>query len=127
MNIIRVILEHKDGSQYFTTNTEDIIGITTSLPKNMKWLHTANTVALSNKYFAMLTELNKHVKTGYTKADLHIALKPLIFTKFADFKHYFKDNTPNNSTTNLTYEGWLATIEQLKVVANDVFGYIFKE
>lgn len=125
MKINKITFQHKDGSLHYIENPIDIERILLALPPKLMWKHTANIETLHNKYFAMLTELAKNSNSGYSKEALHEALKPLIFGKFADFPHYFKNNNPTNSTQHLTYEGWLATIEQLKVVANDIFGYVF--
>lgn len=126
MEPVKVTIEFKDGSIWSATNAEDIRKIGLCLPKGMVWKQGAAKDKLHNKYFLMLTELCNAVRNGDTKADMHEHMKPLIMRKFLDFPQYFTTGVPEYSTKNLTYEGWLATIEQLKTVANDVFNYTFK-
>lgn len=124
--IVKVILQQEDGGQKFITNKQDIDKFKYCIPSEIKWEQTANIKTLSNKYFAMLSELQKNTETGYTKSDLHNALKPLILNPLFDISQYFKDGEAKLSTRCLSYEGWIAVIEQLKLTANDIFGYIFK-
>ena len=126
MKPVNIIITFEDGSSWYTNNVEEIRQIGTALPKNIKWGVTKGIPVLRNKYFVMLDELCKAVKPGYTKTDLHEALKPLLLSKFKDFPHYYTTGVPEYSTANLTYQGWFAVIEQLKSVANDIYGYVFK-
>jgi hypothetical protein len=127
MKPIKITIEFADGSTWFTTNPSELRDIGLNLPKQVRWMQGARAEMLRNRYFLMLTELAKAANTGDTKADLHEQMKPLIFRKFVDFTHYYTNGVPEYSTRNLTREGWIATIEQLKVVANDVFNYTFKD
>ena len=128
MNINKITFQGKDGSLHYVDDVAGIASILLSMPKKLLWKHTSNIEKLRNVYFAMLTEISKNCNTGYSKADLHNSLKPLLLNKLKDFKHCFKDGTfTNNTTDTLNYEGWLIVIEQLKVVANDIFNYSFKD
>lgn len=123
----RIILEFPDGSIKFVDEPDVIRAIGLTLPKNITWQVGATEVALRKKYFQMVTELAKSQVTGYTKVDLHEALKPLLLSKFRDFPQFFKTGIPEYSTRHLTREGWIAVIEQLKSISVDVFGYIYKQ
>ncbi len=127
MSVIRITIEHSDGSVWHTTDPLDIRKIGLTMPKHIGWKYGATADKLRNKYFLMLTELSKAINNGDTKVDLHEQMKPLIMRKFVDFPQYFTTGQPEYSTRNLSYAGWLATIEQLKTVANDVFSYTFKD
>ena len=125
MPITRITLLHDDGSTWYIDSPVDIRAIGLSLPKTIRWKKTGNLKDLHNKYFGMLSEMNKSIRTGYTDTDLHNNIKPLIFKKFKEFPQYFKTGAPECSTVNLNIEGWNAAIEQLKVVASEVFEYAF--
>lgn len=122
----KLTIELDNGKLLYLTDEELIKRVLDVIPKDIQWKKTAGIRELRNTYFFLLTELNTNINTGYSKSDLHNALKPLILNKFKDMPHYFKDDIWMDSTSALNYTGWLATIEQLKVVANDIFGYIFK-
>lgn len=126
MEPVSITIEFKNGNIWTTSNPLELRKIGLTLPKNINWKFGAASDTLRNMYFLMLTELSKATKTGYTKVDLHEQMKPLIFKKFLDFPDFFTTGVPEYSTRNLTRKGWLAAIEQLKTVANDVFQYTFK-
>lgn len=127
MKINKIILQHKDGSLHYIDNEIDILAVIKNLPAKLLWKHTTNIQTLHLKYFGMLTELAKNSQSGYEKTDLHEALKPMLFRKFKDFPNYFKNGIPTESTQDLSYDGWCALIEQLKVIANDIFSYAFNK
>ena len=124
--ILKIIIQENDGSQKYITDKADIGKVMANIPDDIIWNKTASINSLSNKYFSMLTELCKNTETGYTKSDLHNALKPLVLNPLIDIPQYFINEKPVISTRALSYDGWLAAIEQLKVVSSDIFGYIFK-
>lgn len=124
MKIIKILFIDDDGGQLSTTGAKEIKDILSKV--DISGLeHTSDIKTLHNKYFAMLSELCKNTSTGYTKSDLHEALKPLVMKPLYDIDIFFAEDTDRASTRGLTYEGWVAAIAQLKTVANDVFGYSF--
>lgn len=123
--VAKITISYTDGSVWFTDNPTEIRAVGLSLPKGIKWNKGASEEILRNVYFNLLTEIVKNVKPGYNKTDLHESLKPMLLQKLKDFPQYFKDGKPGNTTTNLTRDGWIAIIEQLKETANDVFNYTF--
>lgn len=125
--IVKVTIELNDGRVWTTTDPLDLRKIDLCLPRHINWKEGASADTLRNKYFLLLTELVKHLKTGDTKTDMHEQIKPLVMQRFMDFPQYFTNNQPEYSTRHLTRQGWIAFIEQFKSVALDVFGYIFKE
>jgi hypothetical protein len=128
MRVNKIILQGNDGSVHYIDGEKDIANVLLSLPKKLMWKHSSNVGRLRNKYFLMISELSKACNTGYSKADLHESLKPILLGKLRDFKHAFRDGVFTNTTTDtLTYEGWQMLLEQLKVVANDIFNYTFNE
>lgn len=127
MKINKITLHHRDGSLHYVDGEDDIWQVVKCIPTTLKWKHTSPVQTLNNKYFALVDELDHNVKTGYTRAQLHESLKPLLFNKFDDFTHYFKGGVNTRSTKDLTYDGWVATIQQLKEVASDVFNYTFQQ
>lgn len=129
MEITKIIIEYKDGSQLFTENHNEIEILSKTIIDHGKlvvWRRMAGISALRNKYFALLNELVEKANTGYDKTELHEAIKPIIMRKFKDFPQYFSTGVPEYSTKNLTSSGWGAMIDQLKVRAEEIFGYIFK-
>jgi hypothetical protein len=123
MKACKIIIEFTDGSSQYVTSEADIKKIGLSLPKNISWKKTASINSIRAKYYVMLKELCGY--SGYTKTDLHEAIKPLVMSKFADFPNYFTTGEPEYSTKHLTHEGWIAMIEGLKDMANDIYGYAF--
>ncbi len=126
MRVIKVTFENKDGSVVYTDIEADINKLLIAVPRGITWKHGTSIDRLRNQYFRMISELAKETNSGNTKTDLHNSIKPIIMGKFTDFPHYFIDGVPTRSTTNLSREGWIALIEQLKVAANDIFTYTFK-
>lgn len=129
MKPTRIIIEFADGSIRYTDSEAEIRTIGLALPRSIKWITGSGIKALRNKYFAMLSELrkNKEDARGYTKADLHESLKPLVMKAFAEMPQYFTNEQPEYSTKNLNREGWIAYIEQFKSIINDIYGYIFND
>lgn len=127
MAIKQIVVLTTEGASWYIKNSEDIKKIENVLPKDITWKKTGTIKDLRNKYFAMLKKLNSDIKTGYTDAALHEAFKPIIFTKLKDFKHLFTSDDLEHSTKNLNIEGWQHLIDELKVIANDIFGYVFNE
>lgn len=126
--VAKINVEYKDGSVYTIANDKDIRAILSALLEiKPTYTKTAPISVLRNKYFGMINDLHKYASTGYTKAELHEYLKPILFGKFADFKHYFKTGVPEYSTQALNIEGWSALIEQLQSTAGDIFGFVFKD
>ena len=123
----KIIIEHEDGSVWYTTNPTEIRTVGLSLPRGISWVKTSNIKTLSNLYFTLLTEVVKNSGLGYSKADLHNALKPMLLNKIKDFPQYFIDGNVSLSTKDLNHEGWVAVINQLKIEVNDICGYVFKE
>lgn len=128
MGIVKISFEKDDGTIFYTEHLVDILKITKGLPV-IKWKKTGSLAALHKKYFSMLEELRKNTdaKNNYSKAEFPNSIKPLLFNYLQDFKHIFTTGVPEYSTKNLTVEGYSLLIEQLKVVAYDVFNYIFKK
>lgn len=127
MKVDKICFYSTDGSCHYLDTKKDIEAVMLSLPRKLIWKTNTPTEKLQKVYFVLLDELNKNCKTGYSKIDLHEALKPMIMNKLLDMPQYFEDGIPvNNTTSSLNYEGWRAIIEQLKVVANDIFQYTFK-
>jgi hypothetical protein len=126
MKPCKVIIEYPDGSIWQTDKPDEIRAIGLTLPRQVQWKKSANIDTLRRKYQAMLTELVKNTNGGYTKVDLHEAMKPLIISKFVDFPNYFIDGVFTKSTKNLTREGWIAMIEGLQVTSADIYNYYFK-
>lgn len=107
----------------FITDKETIDKILESIPADVAWQRTSTIKKLRNTYFQLLIKVVKEVNPGYTKTELHNALKPMLLKYFEDMPHLFKNNKYSDSTKNLNREGWLALIEQLKVTVKDIFGY----
>lgn len=127
MPAIKITIEHKDGSVWYTTNPTEIRTVGLSLPRSIHWVKSSDVKTLSNTYFSLLTEVVKNSGLGYSKVDLHNALKPMLFNKIKDFPHYFTSGEPSMSTKDLNHEGWVAIIQQLKIEVNDICGYVFTE
>jgi hypothetical protein len=126
MKIDRIVVYHKNGSLHTVDDPAGILAIIKAMPPKLLWKHTADISSIQGLYFRMLTQMARDLNTGDTKTDLHAALKPLLMTKFKDFPNYFSDGIYTNSTTRtLTYDGWVALVEQLKDVANTIFKYTF--
>lgn len=81
---------------------------------------------LQRVYFALIEQMAKATNSGYNKTSLHAALKPMLFMYIQDNPSYFKDGIVKHSTSALTHDGWVAFIEQLKEVAQDIFGYVIE-
>jgi len=127
MPIKKITVLNSDGSIWWLDDTKDLNKLEKSFPRDTKWKRTGTLRELQNKYFGMLKELNTNANTGYTDSALHEAIKPLLFNKFTDLTHLFKTEQHSYSTKDLTIEGWQQLIQELKVTANDVFGYIFAD
>ena len=127
MPIKKVTVLNSDGSIWWIDNDKDIKKLEEYLPKTTNWKRTGTIKELRNKYFGMLKQLNAEASTGYTDSALHEAIKPLLFNKFTDLTHLFKTEEHSYSTKDLTIEGWQQLIQELKVIANDVFGYMFND
>lgn len=125
--IVKITLVQDNGVVHHTEDDLTIKRIIEAFPRDVKLKKSTDVETLHNKFFAMENELHTNTNTGYTKADLHTCLKPLLLTKFKDFPHYFTTGEPELSTKHLNVEGLSALIEQLRSVANDVFGYTFKK
>lgn len=126
MRPTKIVIHYPDGSTMYTDNIESIRAIGKALPPSIVWNKTAKLASLRAKYYLLIDELVKNTNAGYNKTDLHEAMKPLVMTKFADFPHYFETGKPEFSTRHLTTDGWHAMIDGLKVVAMDIYQYIFK-
>jgi len=125
--VVKISIEQADGTVYYTEYPADIQTILLALgPLKVQYKKTAGIARLRNKYFTMVTELERSVNTGYGKTGLHTALKGLILPKFAEMPHYFTNGQPERSTTKLNAHGWDALLEELRVVANDIWNYSFK-
>lgn len=125
MSIVKITIEQEDGSTYYLIDKVDLVKAMKSFPKGLSWHKTATIEVLQHKYFAMLTELAKNTNSGNSKTDLHNSLKPMLLTNIKEFTHYYRGNKITESTKDLNAEGWSAIIEQLRVVANDIFNYTF--
>lgn len=127
MNIIKISLEKKDGTIYYTTNEEDLIKIISSMPK-VQFRKTGSLQSLHKKYFVMVEELrvNTDARNNYSKVEFPNAIKPLIFKYLQDFKQAFTTGVPEYSTKNLNVEGYSLLIEQLINVGYDLYSYTFK-
>lgn len=90
------------------------------------WTELSPELKLQRAYFALIEQMAKNINAGYTKTTLHNALKPMLFTYLQDNPSNFKDNIIVHSTQNLTHDGWVSLIEQLKEVSQDVFGYVLQ-
>lgn len=121
---IRIKIEREDGvvfSSPLMENKENIIDLS-----KIEWKKTTDIQTLHNKYFAMLTELNHGVNTGYSDAELHKMLKFVLLTKFLDIPSYFCDDKPVTHTTKtLNVIGWSALLKELEVEAGNIFNYYF--
>lgn len=127
MKINKLKIELKDGSIHYIDDENQLKEIVECLPNTLKFKKLSNKSTLQNKYFAMITELAKNSESGYTKMEIHNLLKPVLFKELICFPNLFENNTPEQSTKNLTTEGWSALIEELRSAANDLFdGYIFE-
>lgn len=130
MKIKNITLTTSEGAMWWIKDDIDLKKINESLYLKqqlglLNWKRTGTIRELRNKYFGMIKQLNSDVSTGYTDSALHESIKPLVLNKFREFNHLFTNEQPEISTKNLNAEGWKMTIEELKVVANDVFGYVF--
>jgi hypothetical protein len=121
----KITIEYEDGTLWYSDNINDMRAIGMVLP-NIHWKKTTTIAKLRNKYHALLEELCKNTESGYTKASLHEAMKPLIMKKFIDFPQFFTTGVPEYSTRSLNHEGWSAMIDQLRSTAYDVYNYVFK-
>lgn len=127
MKLDKISLTLADGSIFYIDDPASIKLVQDRLPKGITWKRTGKIYELRNMYFGMIKTLNKEAETGYSNTDLHEYIKPLILRKLYDYPHLFKTSLPECSTRNLNIEGWQYVIEQLKVVANDIWGYVFPE
>lgn len=125
--VARVTIDFKDGSSKFIFDKDDIGAIMHEIAGRVEWHSTKPIETLSKKYFFMLDEAVRNGETGYSKAELHELFKGEILPKLFDFKNYFTDDTRKLSTRNLSHDGWVAFMEQVKVEANHNFGYYFKD
>lgn len=127
MRVKKIKFEVEDGSMFYVDANEDIQKLVDCLPKDIKFKKTSDVKTLQNKYFAMVSELARNTGTGYTKMEIHNLLKPRLFKEIECFPNLYTDNIPQQSTKHLTTEGWSVLIEQLRIVANDLFeGYVFE-
>lgn len=125
MSIEKISITYSDGSIYWVDDKKFISDIKKIIPSTISWKKTGTIKELRNKYFGMISKLNKDINTGYTNAGLHEALKPILFAKLRDFSHVFKDNIFEVSTQHLTIEGWQMLLSELEDAANDIFSYTF--
>lgn len=128
MKVTKIIFELDDGSSRYITNEIDIKNVVNGCPA--KWINlrkTATKKELHDKYFGMLNDMLKDLKLGYSKGSFHNVIKPLLFGYLKDQTHLFTNNVFEDSTKNLTVEGYSTLIDLLKEVANDIYNYQFKE
>ncbi len=141
MKVKKLLLEHDDGSIKFVEGEElakyqDNLArcIASAKLHNVEpfkenlitWHEYAPEFKLQRVYFALIEQMAKETGAGYTKSALHAALKPMLFTYLQDNPSNFKDNVVIHSTKNLTHNGWVSMIEQLKELSQDTFGYVLQ-
>lgn len=136
MALKRITFEHTDGSlQYleaeelsaYNNGIKELIETAGFNPfSTLEFKEFAPEAKIQRVYFALVEEVAKNVKTGYTKTELHEALKPMLFNKLQDNLLNFKDNIVVHSTKNLTHQGWVTLIEEFKKFVQDIFDYILK-
>lgn len=136
MALKRITFEHTDGSiQYieaeellaYNKGVKELIETAGFNPfSNIEFKEFAPEAKIQRVYFALVEETAKNIKSGYTKTELHEALKPMLFTKIQDNLLNFKDNVVAHSTKNLTHQGWVTLIEEFKKFVQDIFGYVIK-
>lgn len=139
MALKKIIIEHTDGKQEYIVGEEltkyqdnlarvighsKLHGLEPFKENHVTWTELAPEFKLQRVYFALIEQMAKGTGAGYTKTSLHAALKPMLFTYLQDNLANFKDNVVINSTKNLTHDGWVSLIEQLKETSQDVFGYV---
>lgn len=141
MALKKITIEHTDGKVECITG-EQLAKYTDNLQRTIAhaklhgmelfkenpvvWHELAPEYKLQRVYFALIEDMAKNTGTGYTKTSLHAAMKPMLFMYIQDNPHYFKDNVVKHTTSALTHDGWVAFIEQLKEISQDVFGYVIE-
>lgn len=139
MALKKITIEHTDGKiesiigdelAKYTANIQRLISVgklhnVEPFKENpIVWHEVAPEFKLQRVYFALIEQIAKATNSGYSKTTLHAALKPMLFMFLKENPSNFKDNTFVPSTSNLTHDGWVAMIEQLKETAQDTFGYV---
>lgn len=125
--LTKVEYHYSDGTIHYILDQPDLEKLIKSFPIGVKSYKSSSLTTLRNKYFAWIAEIIKNTNLGYTKTELHAALKPMLLNKFNDCPQYFKSNVPTLSTKDLNTQGWVELLQILKVIALDIFKYNLKD
>jgi hypothetical protein len=117
--INKIVLHDHTGQYHTITQNDAIIAVLKAIKAiNPPYVSSPTINVLQRKYYALLTQYAHSL--GYTKEDLHLAVKPILFNKLKEFPSYFIQQNLEPSIANLTVEGLQALLINMEDFFNNL-------